>query len=80
MSLTVGGIIKETTKNKILLTIIKFIDATFVRFQQWLWRFIEIEEPLSLRELWVRGLQRGEEEAISRTLMKECGCFPKRRA
>lgn len=39
-----GGMIKKTRKNRILLAIIKFIEKTFVRFQQWLWKFVEVEE------------------------------------
>jgi hypothetical protein len=44
MSLTDGGMIRKTKKNQVLLAIIKFIEKTFVRFQQWLWNFVEIEQ------------------------------------
>jgi hypothetical protein len=39
----IGGIIKKTTKNKVLLLAIKIIEKTFVAFQQWLWKYVEVE-------------------------------------
>ena len=41
--MTEVALIKKGMRNKILLLSITMIEKTFIRFQQWLWKFVETE-------------------------------------
>lgn len=53
----IGGIIKKTKKNKFLLFLIDFIERTAVRFQQWLWKFVDTYPEDESRDMLARALK-----------------------